>query len=45
MLDFMNPQRAGRWPRHLRRLARFVKPEGRRRPGFAMRHNLPRTMK
>jgi hypothetical protein len=31
MLDFMNPQRAGRWPRHLRRLARFVKPEGRRR--------------
>ena len=23
MLDLMNPQRAGRWPRHLRRLARF----------------------
>jgi hypothetical protein len=23
MLDFVNPKRAGRWPRHLRRLARF----------------------
>jgi hypothetical protein len=23
MLDFVNPQWAGRWPRHLRRLARF----------------------
>jgi hypothetical protein len=23
MLDFVNPQRAGRWPGHLRRLARL----------------------
>jgi hypothetical protein len=23
MLDFVDPQRAGGWPRHLRRLARF----------------------
>lgn len=31
MLDFVDPQRAGRWwPRHLRRLARFDEAEGRR---------------
>jgi hypothetical protein len=23
VFDFVNPERAGRWPRHLRRLARF----------------------
>ena len=30
MLDFVDPERAGRWPRRLRRQARFDEPEGRR---------------